>query len=361
MKQIRLLVLDIDGVLTDGRESIGDPSAITKHISLQDLDGVTAAKRAGLSVAFITGEDGATIDRIGERFGVVHIRRGAKKKLPALQSLVAELGFSLEETCYVGDGDRDVPALSHAGLGLAPSNATPAAKSAAHRLLTRDGGNGAVAEAVRLLLRLREDASVCAGFERDLNRIVRESVKAHQRLLKESLPILSRVANEVAHAVLAGRKILLFGNGGSAANAQRFASDLTFRSLRERASVRAIALTADTTILTCNGDESQFDEMFARQVKALARASDVAVGFSAIGPCPNVVRGLEQARRLMAVTIGFTGANGDGLRNVCDLLFCAPSNDTSRVEELHLLACHAIFELLQGHGSAQRPTRAGQM
>lgn len=79
VKQIRLLVLDIDGVLTDGRESIGDPSAITKHISLQDLDGVTAAKRAGLSVAFITGEDGATIDRIGERFGVVHIRRGAKK------------------------------------------------------------------------------------------------------------------------------------------------------------------------------------------------------------------------------------------------------------------------------------------
>ena len=311
-----------------------------------DLDAITRAKDAGFALALVTGEDGPSVDWIAHRFGIERVKRGAKDKLAALGALASELGTSLDAFCYVGDGDRDAPALSRVGLGLAPANATRAAKAAADRVLCREGGAGAVAEGVSLLLQLQAEGTRVPALKEAMRCIVLDSLGAHQRLLRKSLPTLARVAGTLLHAIRTGHRIFLFGNGGSAALASHFACDLG-RFARDRDPWGAIALTTDTSVLTAVSNDWEFADVFARQVRALARAGDVVVGISTSGRSPNVLRGLEAGRAVDAVTVGFTGDAGGGMSEFSDVCFCAPADATPRIQELHLVAWHAICELVE--------------
>jgi D-sedoheptulose 7-phosphate isomerase len=343
---IRVLALDIDGVLTDGRASIAAAADEQKRYSFHDLDGITRAKRAGLTLAFITGEQNALAEAIARRFGVELLVQGAKDKVAALERLSKELGVPLSEFAFVGDSDRDAAGFSAVGLGLATADATPGARRAAHRVLSLPGGGGAAAEAVDLVLRLNADREESPKLQGEITRIIRDSIRAHQALLDESAPVLSEVAIAVTHAIRSGRKVLLFGNGGSAADAQHVAGELVGRFLKESQPWPAIALTTDSSILTCVGNDWEFEDVFARQVRALARPGDVVVGISTSGNSPNVVRGLNDARAVGATTIGFTGRKG-GKMGDADICFRAPSDLTPRIQELHLLAWHAICELVE--------------
>jgi len=206
---------------------------------------------------------------------------------------------------------------------------------------------GAVAEAVGLLLRLQSDAAQVPALEESMRCSALESLAAHQRLLAESLPTLARVAVAIVHALRTGHRILLFGNGGSAADAQHVAAELVGRFAREREPWSAIALTTDTSILTAVGNDWEFADVFARQVRALGRPGDVVVGISTSGRSPNVLRGLAAGRALGAYAVGFTGGAGGAMRDACDLCFCAPADTTPRIQELHILAWHAVCEAVE--------------
>ena len=341
---IRVLAIDVDGVLTDGSvNDAGSPNE-GKRFSFQDLDAITRVKDAGVMVAIVTGEQGPSVDGIAARFGVERVVRGAKDKAAAIDALANDLGVPLEAVCYIGDGDRDAAALSRVGLGLAPANATPSAKAAVDQVLTRPGGAGAVAEAVRLLLQLEADAAKLPAFERVMGAAVLESIRAHQQLLVDSLPTLGQIALIFVRAIRTRRRILFFGNGASAADAQHVAAELVGCFARKRDPWSAIALTTDTSILTAVSNDWEFSQVFARQVRALGRPGDVVVGISTSGTSPNVLRGLEAGRDVGAVTIGFTGSGqgADAMRSCCDVYFCAPAESTPRIQELHLLAWHAI-------------------
>jgi D-sedoheptulose 7-phosphate isomerase len=197
---------------------------------------------------------------------------------------------------------------------------------------------------VRLLLQLEADAANLPVFERAMGAVVLESITAHQQLLVEALPTLGRIALVFVRAIRTRHRILLFGNGGSAADAQHVAAELVGRFAREREPWSAIALTTDTSILTAVSNDWEFAQVFARQVRALGRPGDVVVGISTSGTSPNVLRGLEAGRELGAVTVGFTGAweGAEAMRSRCDECFSAPAESTPRIQELHLLAWHAI-------------------
>jgi D-sedoheptulose 7-phosphate isomerase len=347
VSDIRVLALDIDGVLTDGTTTLTESEGEEKRVSLHDLDSVTLAMRSGFIVALVTGEDTKQVGRIARRFGVEQVVQGAKDKVLALSTLSDKLGIPLSAFCYVGDGDRDAPALSRVGLGLAPANATPAARAAAHRLLSRGGGAGAAAEAVELLLGLRVNKDHVAILENEMSRTVTESLAAHKRLLDESLPTLVQVAQVFIRAIQTGHKILLFGNGGSAADAQHVAGELVGRFSRESEPWPAIALTTDSSILTAVGNDWEFADVFSRQVRALARPGDVVVGISTSGRSPNILRALQAGRSRGATTIGFTGASGSAMGDYTDVCFCAPAQDTPRIQELHILSWHAVCELVE--------------
>ncbi|MGQ0811351.1 MAG: SIS domain-containing protein [Nitrospiraceae bacterium] len=345
--KIQVLALDIDGVITDGTAALSDTGDEDKRFSFQDLDAVTQARQSGLKVALVTAEDSPSVDRITRRFNCDLVRKAAKDKLLALETLSSELHVRLDDMCYVGDGDRDAPALRQVGLGLAPSNATHSAKAAAHRILAKSGGNGAVAETFDLIRQLHAFGQNADVLEKDMYCIVKNSLDAHQRLLELSLPTLVRIMQACVGTIRAGNKILLFGNGGSAADAQHVAGELVGRFLRESEPWPVIALTTDTSILTAVGNDWEFADVFARQVRALAKPGDLVVGTSTSGRSPNVIRGLQAARAKGVMTIGFTGAGGTGMQEHVDICFRAPADSTPRIQELHLLAWHSICELVE--------------
>jgi D-sedoheptulose 7-phosphate isomerase len=344
---VQVLALDIDGVLTDGTACQKDNQAEEKRYCFHDLDAVAQARRSGLMIALVTGEDTPAVTGIAERFGVEQVVRGAKDKLSALSRLSAELSISLDRFCYIGDSDRDAPALSKVGLGLAPANATSTAKAAAHVVLSRSGGAGAVAEGVCLLSKLNQNGEASPLMELEMKRIISDSIAAHQAMLEQSIPVLVQVAHTFIRAIRAGRKVLFFGNGGSAAEAQHVAGELIGRFAQERNPWPAIALTTDTSVLTAIGNDWEYAEIFARQVRGLAKPGDVVVGISTSGRSPNVLRGLEAGRQSGATTVGFTGANADHMSEHSDICFAAPATATSRIQELSLLAWHSVCELVE--------------
>lgn len=149
--RIRLLVLDVDGVITDGTVMLLPSGDEIRSLHFRDLDAVTKVRQYDVIVAILSGEDTASSHRVAERFRITEAVWGAKDKLTGLRALVDRLGIPLTETCYVADADRDAPALAAAAVGLAPADATAAATQAADHVLTLPGGRGVVAEAVTWL------------------------------------------------------------------------------------------------------------------------------------------------------------------------------------------------------------------
>jgi YrbI family 3-deoxy-D-manno-octulosonate 8-phosphate phosphatase len=150
------LVLDVDGVITDGTVLLLPSGDEVRSVHFRDLDAVTKVRQHGVEVAILSGESSPSSHAVAQRFGIEEAVWGAKDKLAALKELTQRRGVPIDETCYVGDADRDAPALAAVGIGLAPADASAMARAAADHALDTGGGRGAVAEAVELLERTCE-------------------------------------------------------------------------------------------------------------------------------------------------------------------------------------------------------------
>jgi D-sedoheptulose 7-phosphate isomerase len=178
-------------------------------------------------------------------------------------------------------------------------------------------------------------------------RAVLEASAATQRATAEACaPAIARAAERVCDALGGGRRLLAFGNGGSAADAQHLAAELTGRYERERPGLPALALTANTSDLTAIGNDYGFDELFARLVRAQGRAGDVAVAISTSGNSRNVLGGVEAARAAGLATIGLCGRGGGKLAAAVDVAIVVPSDITARIQEAHIAVIHLLCELV---------------
>ena len=155
------------------------------------------------------------------------------------------------------------------------------------------------------------------------------------------------IARAVADALKAGNKLLLIGNGGSAADAQHIAAEIVGRYKQERPGWAAIALTTDTSALTAIANDYGFEQVFARQVQGLARRGDVLFALTTSGRSPNIIAALKVARDLGVTTIGFTGTKGESMRASCDHLFVSPTDDTPVIQQIHMMAMHAICDKVE--------------
>ena len=144
-----------------------------------------------------------------------------------------------------------------------------------------------------------------------------------------------------------GGKLLLFGNGGSAADAQHIAAELVIRYKSDRPAIAAIALTTDSSALTACGNDMGFDALFERQVEALGRKDDVAIGISTSGKSQNVLRGLRQARAMELRTVGLAGGTGGEMPSLCDAVIVIPSSITARIQEMHITIGHMLCKALE--------------
>jgi D-sedoheptulose 7-phosphate isomerase len=158
---------------------------------------------------------------------------------------------------------------------------------------------------------------------------------------------LRDIAAALAGTVKAGGKILICGNGGSAADSQHIAGELVGRFKKERRAIAAISLTTDTSILTCLGNDYGFDRVFERQVEALGRKGDLLIAISTSGSSANVLKAAVKAKETGMTVVGFFGKEGGVIGKYCDMAFLAPETDTPRVQEMHILAAHIICELVE--------------
>ena len=185
----------------------------------------------------------------------------------------------------------------------------------------------------------------------NVNEEIRAQLLQHGQVIAEMERTLSgRIAEAVDMMVAAltdGNKLLIMGNGGSAADAQHFAAEIIGRFKLERRALPAIALTTDTSILTALGNDYGFDRIFARQVEGLARKGDVVVGISTSGNSTNVLAAMEKARELGCRTIGLLGKDGGTIKGQADLALVVPSSDTPRIQEGHALVYHILCGLVE--------------
>jgi D-sedoheptulose 7-phosphate isomerase len=175
----------------------------------------------------------------------------------------------------------------------------------------------------------------------------RQAIDEHRALagrIDELLPTVEQVVEALVACYRADGRVYTFGNGGSAADSLHFAEELVARFKRERRPLAAQSFAADPTVLTCIANDYEFDEVFARQVRAFVRRGDVVVGFTTSGASENVVRGLEAAREAGATTVAFTGGTGQPARGHADHALIVPSSSTARVQEMHVLLLHLILD-----------------
>lgn len=173
---------------------------------------------------------------------------------------------------------------------------------------------------------------------------------AHVAMFNALEPLFSQISNvgiAMQNCIKSGGKILLMGNGGSAADSQHIAAEIVGRFKKERKGMPAIAFTTDTSILTSVGNDYGYDYIFARQVEALCRPEDLVIGLTTSGNSANVVNAMEAAKAIGAVTVGLTGGTGGKMTAICDFNLIMPSSVTARIQEAHIFVGHCLCEILE--------------
>jgi len=176
---------------------------------------------------------------------------------------------------------------------------------------------------------------------------VKESSEVKTRFFKENLPKLLDVIQLISQTFEAGNKLFFFGNGGSAADAQHLAAEFVNRYIIDRPPLPAIALTTDTSILTSISNDIAFNEIFAKQLRALGRAGDVAIGISASGNSSNVIKAFEVAKEMEIKIVALTGNDGGVVAKMANISLVVPSTSTPRIQEAHILIGHILCEMVE--------------
>jgi D-sedoheptulose 7-phosphate isomerase len=176
---------------------------------------------------------------------------------------------------------------------------------------------------------------------------IAETIALHERVKQADLRPVTDAADAIIESLRRNGRLLTFGNGGSAADAQHVAAELVGRFLRERRGLAAVALTTDTSVLTSIGNDYAFDRVFARQIEALGQSGDVALGISTSGRSPNVIAAFETARAHGLRTVALTGGDGGPMARLVDIHINVPSDSTARVQEVHRTLLHVICDLVE--------------
>ena len=177
-------------------------------------------------------------------------------------------------------------------------------------------------------------------------RLFKESSHQNEIFVNENLGKINKVIHAITKALNSGNKILLFGNGGSAADAQHLAAEFVNRFLIERPPLPAIALTTDSSVITSIANDYDYSEIFAKQIRAIGLPGDIAWGISTSGNSPNVIKGLDAAEKKGMVTIGLTGRDGGPIAKMVDHSLNVSSNSTPRIQEVHITVGHVICEMI---------------
>lgn len=346
---MKAVVFDIDGVITDGKKYLCGQEE-TKSVALKDLDAIHMLKEEGYIVGAITGESTTFAQKLKEELSLDFFILGCKKKWDELQEIIKNYNISKSEVCYIGDGKYDMDALQHAGFSVCPADAIYEVREISKYVLTTPGGKGCIAEVYTML-----HNTIKAKGENGYGVTIMQRMNEHLNILQkivcdgERIEIFSKIIDEAVRCYQRGGKLMLCGNGGSAADAQHLATELVSRFYKEREALPAMALNVNTSSLTAIANDYQYDRVFSRQVEAFGEEGDVLLGISTSGKARSVIEAFKTGGRKGIRTILFTGELEEDAEIVkyTDLIFKVPSKDTPRIQEMHILAGHIVCEEIE--------------
>ena len=343
---IKLVVLDIDGVITDGSVIVDIRGNEQKKINLKDVDAIFELHKEGYKLAAITGENTPIVAYFKNRFPWDYFYQNHKRKTEAMDEIAASERITAQDICYVGDGKYDVGPLLYAGLSICPRDAIDRAKEASDIILQNAGGQGCLWELVQIL-REQNDAEVPENyFYKRLaeHESVFKLMASDQKLMGDVM----KVADYICEMMQKNGQLFLCGNGGSAADAQHIAAEFVSRFFKERKGLPAEALSTNTSILTAIGNDYSYEQVFERQAEAKAKAGDILIGISTSGKSKNVLNALRYAHKNGIMTVMLMGDDANPeLEDFCDYIIKAPSKITPRIQEAHIFIGHTMAEYVE--------------
>ena len=331
-------VFDIDGVITDGRVLVGKNGEEQKCLNFKDIDAVYELSRRGYSIAAMTAECNELTEWFRHRFPWKQFFAG-ENKLAALQKLKEE--HKIEPGClvYIGDGRKDLLAFAEADYRVCPSDAIVDIRRQATVVLQQPAGTGVLWELVELADKWFGNAKRPPGlslWEKNiedhlaLTKALQQDTRYHKAVIA--------AAEIIVNAIQSRQRVLILGNGGSAADAQHIAAEFMGRFQREREAWEVEALTVNTSLLTAVANDYTYDEVFSRQIRGIVKPRDVVIGISTSGRSKSVLSALDAAKKLSGTTLLMTG------KNVCcsiaDIVLNVPSDSVARIQEMHILTGH---------------------
>lgn len=342
---IKLIIFDIDGVITDGSVIINEDGSEQKKINLKDIDAIFELKSREFIIAAITGEKSPIVNYFEKRFPWDYFYCGKKNKIESIKEIQNKCKIDASEICYIGDGKYDVEPLKYVELGICPLDAIDRAKNASDIILQNKGGQGCLWEIIDIIEKFNENDSHSYFYKRlfehtDMFKTMASDVTLINNVMKIGDKIIK----------LLGKKgqIFLCGNGGSAADAQHIATEFISRFYKERRALNAEALTVNTSTLTAVSNDYSYERIFVRQLEAKARLGDVIIGISTSGKSKNVVEALRYAKKEGMITIMLMGNfESKELDEICDYIIKVPSKITPRIQEAHIFIGHLIAEYVE--------------
>lgn len=341
-KDIKAVLLDIDGVVTNGKVLVNSTGDEIKQIDFKDLDGAFEIKRMGLKLGFLTKENTAITEFFRERFKPDFFYNGVGNKLQAIDEICEKLNIGRENVCYMGDGKYDIEGVANVGLGVCPSNAIPEVREIAALVLNKDGGDGCVWQLVEHLK--------CLTAGNDFTNSLLEHIEVVNKI-KLDKPLqktIVAVAEKITESYKNGGRVLLAGNGGSASDAQHIATELVSRFYFNRSPLDAESLAANVATLTALGNDYGYEDIFSRQLEAKAKKGDIFIGISTSGKSKNILEAFRAAKAKEAVVVAMLGENTPkDVKDYADYLINVPSTITPRIQECHILIGHMICEMVE--------------
>ena len=311
---------------------------MTEHLDSQML---ATAKLKGLKIAWVRGAaedepEASYTDILGADYCIEPEEVQEPDPTHVLQRLARLTGIPVDRILWIGADGEPVHV-----------DAAPGSERTIGSNVLGEEWLGTAEAAIRHFRRVMDDATRSRRMRHGIEKAFEESLGAHQRLVAQGSEALYAIAAEFVEVLRGGGKLLFCGNGGSAADAQHVVGELVGRFQSESNPWPAVSLCTDSSVITCIGNDWSFEEVFSRQVRALASAKDLVVGISTSGSSKNIIEALKAARLKGARTVAFTGSKASDVQKLADLCFQAPSADTPRIQELHILAWHAVCGVVE--------------
>lgn len=343
---IKLIIFDVDGVITDGSVIVNEQGIEQKKINLKDIDAIFELKAREFMIAAITGENSEIVNYFEKRFPWDCFYKGKKNKVETIKEIREKLDIDSEEICYIGDGKYDVEPLKYVGLGICPADAIDRAKKEADIILQNRGGEGCLWELISIL----EDYNLEESSHNYFYKRLAEHTNIFKVMAsdKKLIDDVMNIGDDIITLLKNKNQVFLCGNGGSAADAQHIATEFVSRFYKERQALNAEALTVNTSTLTAVGNDYSYERIFVRQLEAKAKKGDILIGISTSGKSKNVIEALRYGKREGIITVMLMGDyDNNELENIADYVIKVPSEITPRIQEAHIFIGHLIAEYVE--------------